>query len=117
MNIQMISSLFVLFSGETDSRRYLPLITAAVYEVMQQLRPEADGSEARLCYLAAAVANLRYVQMFGARETALATYAGNVTRNSDFSHIRFAKQLVLSYRRLCTDLLKEEDFVFTGIRG
>lgn len=118
MNMQMISSLFSLFSGEQDTSAYLPLLTAAVEEVRQELRGDADSTQVRLCYLAAAVANLRYTQMYGAREKALATYAGTIARQSDAAQqLRFAKQLVYSYKGLCADLLCDRDFVFSGIRG
>ena len=118
MNMHTVCSLFTLFSGEDAVESYMPLLTAAVQEVMQELNPDADGSEMRLCYLTAAVANLRYTQMFGAREKALATYAGTIRRVSDAEQqMRFAKQLVYSYRRLCADLLKDPDFVFFGVRG
>lgn len=118
MNLQMIGSLFTLFSGEEDQNKYLPLLMTAVHEVRAQLVPDADGSEVRLCYLAAAIANLRFTQMYGAREKALATYAGTIARQSDGAQqLRFAMHLVQSYRALCRDLLRDEEFVFVGVRG
>lgn len=118
MNLQMIGSLFTLFSGEEDLKKHLPLLMTAVHEVTAQLRTEADGAEVRLCYLAAAIANLRYTQMYGAREKALATYAGTIARQSDGEQqMRFALHLVKSYRSLCSDLLRDEEFVFVGVRG
>ena len=118
MDMQMIYSLFRLFSGEEDTQKYMPLLMTAVQEVKAGLRNAEDIQEVRLCYLVAAVANLRYTQMFGAREKALATYAGTVGRQSDPSHqIHFAEQLVNSYKALCADLLKEKDFFFSAVRG
>lgn len=118
MNMEMIGSLFSLFSGEQDVSAFLPLLMTAVQEVRQELREGADSKEVRLCYLAAAVANLRYTQMYGAQERALATYAGTIARQSDASQqLRFAKQLVYSYKGLCADLIRDREFVFTGIRG
>ncbi len=118
MNMQMIYSLFRLFSGEEDSEKYMPLLLSAIEEIKASLKTQESVTEIRLCYLAAAVANLRYTQIFGAREKALATYAGNLTRESDLSHqIRFAEQLVHSYKALCSDLLKEENFFFAAVRG
>ncbi|MBR1555901.1 MAG: hypothetical protein IJ644_11005 [Oscillospiraceae bacterium] len=118
MNMQMIYSLFRLFSGEQDTQKYMPLLTTAMQEVKASLRNPEDETEVRLCYLAAAVANLRYTQMFGAREKALATYAGTAARQSDPSHqIHFAEQLVHSYKALCSDLVQEKDFFFAGVRG
>ncbi len=119
MNMTMIGSLFTLFSGEEDHETYLPLLVTAVHEVRRKLRNDADADEVRLCYLCAAIANLRYTQMYGAREKALATYAGTIARQSDSEQqLRFAMQLVSSYRALCSDLLcDDEAFVFTGVRG
>ncbi len=118
MNLQMIGSLFTLFSGEEDLKKFLPLLMTAVHEVTAKLRTDADAGEVRLCYLCAAVANLRYTQMYGAREKALATYAGTIARQSDGEQqLRFALHLVNSYRALCSDLLRDEQFVFTGVRG
>lgn len=118
MNMQMIYSLFRLFSGEEDSEKYMPLILSSIEEVKASLKTQESITEIRLCYLAAAVANLRCTQIFGARETALATYAGNLLKESDLSHqVRFAEQLVNSYKALCGDLLKEENFFFSAVRG
>ena len=113
MDMQMIYSLFRLFSGEEDAQKYMPVLTTAIQEVKSSLRSQEDEQEVRLCYLAAAVANLRYTQIFGAQQKALATYAGTAAKESDFSHqIRFAEQLVNSYKSLCHDLIQEENFFF-----
>ena len=118
MHMTMIVSLFALFSGVEDTESYQPLLTAAVQEVTGQLQRKEDAGEVRLCYLAAAIANLHFTQLHGAREKALATYAGTVTRQSDSTQqLRFAEQLVTSYRRLCRDLLKDESFRFIGCGG
>ena len=91
---------------------------SSIEEVKASLKTQESITEIRLCYLAAAVANLRCTQIFGARETALATYAGNLLKESDLSHqVRFAEQLVNSYKALCGDLLKEENFFFSAVRG
>ncbi|MBE6851525.1 MAG: hypothetical protein E7504_07345 [Ruminococcus sp.] len=116
MNMQMIGSLFTLFSGESDIQLHMPLLMTAMHEVTAKLRSGADSGEVRLCYLAAAIANLRYTQMYGARDKALATYAGTIARQSDGEQqMRFALRLVHSYRALCSDLLRDEDFVFVGV--
>jgi len=118
MDMQMIYSLFRLFSGEQDAESYMPLLLTAVEEVKICLENQDNIRDVRLCYLAAAVANLRYTQLYGAREKALATYAGNLSKESDLSHqIRFAEQLVNSYKALCSDLLKEQNFFFFGVKG
>lgn len=118
MNLQMILPLFALFSGEEEAQTFMPLLVTAGEEVRRQLREGADSSDVRLCYLTAAVANLRYTQMYGARDKALATYAGTIARQSDASQqLVFAQQLVRSYRGLCADLLCDRDFVFFGMGG
>lgn len=117
MNMEMVCSLFSLFSGAEDVNRFMPLLIAAIAEVRSQLRPEADGSEIRLCYLSAAVANLRFTHIFGAQDKALATYAGTIARQSDASQqLRFAEHLVSCYRALCADLLRDDRFIFFGMR-
>lgn len=118
MNLTMIGSLFSLFSGEKDVQACLPLLMAAMEEITRKLRRAADAGEVRLCYLAAAIANLRFTEMYGARESALATYAGTASRRSDSSQqLCFARHLVSSYEALCRDLLKDEHFMFTGVGG
>ncbi len=118
MNMEMISALFSLFSGLDDPQTYQPLLMTAVQEVRGSLRPECDDTDARLCYLVAALANLRYVQLCGTREKAMATYAGTIAKESDSSQrLFFAEQLVSSYRGLCCDLLREKKFFFSGIEG
>lgn len=118
MDMQMIYSLFKLFSGEEDARKYTPLLMTAVQEIKSSLLHEEDIQEVRLCYLAAAVANLRYMQLSGAQEKSLVTYAGTVSRESNAEkQIHFAEQLVQSYRALCSDLLKVKNFCFIAVRG
>lgn len=118
MDMQMTASLFTLFSGEKDTHEYLPLLISASYEVKSVLCDSADESDIRLCYLVAAIANLRYTQIYGAREKALATYAGTIARESDAEHqIRFAEQLVNSYRSLCHDLLVETQVFLMSVKG
>ncbi len=119
MNYALLCSLFVLFSGEQDVDYHAALLEAAMYEVRAQLREDADETQARLCYLCAAIANLRYTELYGARDRALVTYAGTVARQPDGEQqLRFARNLVSSYRALCSDLLCDAgSFVFTGVRG
>lgn len=118
MEMQMIFSLFRLFSGEEDTEHYLPLLMSAIQEVKANLKEESDITEVRLCYLVSAIANLRYTQMHGAKEKALATYAGTIARTSNAEQqLLFAEHLVDSYRELCSDLLKERKFFFFSVRS
>ncbi len=116
MDMHMIGSLFSLFSGEQDMQQHMPLLMSAIREVTAKLRTGADGTDVRLNYLAAGIANLRYTQMHGAREKALATYAGTIARQSDDEQqFQFALRLVRSYQALCSDLLCDDEFVFEGV--
>lgn len=118
MNMETVKALFTLFSGETDTVTYLPVLKAAEEEVVRLLREGADRTDVRLCYLAAAVANLRYAQILAAQEKVLATYAGTLPRQSSAEQqIRFARQLVSAYHALCAELVAGDEFVFSGIRG
>ena len=83
MDMDQVKALFTLFSGEEDTTTYQPVIYVAMTEVRQMLREGASETDARLGYLAAAIANLRYTEIFGAREKALATYAGTIARQSE----------------------------------
>lgn len=118
MNLSTVIDLFMMLSGEEDVIRFEPILTASMQEVRQELLDQTSASDTRLNYLAAAIANLRYTQLYGAREKALATFAGTLRRASDYEQqVRFAKQLVYSYRKLCADLLRDCDFLFLGCRG
>lgn len=118
MNMHVIISLFSLFSGENDTDRFFPVLTAAREEVRSVLKENVDTNEIRLCYLAAAVANLRYTEIYGARENALATYAGTITRESDATHqLHFAQQLVKSYQGLCRDLIRDSGAFLLSVKG
>lgn len=114
----MIYSLFQLFSGVEDAEKYMPVLTASVQEVKASLRQPENIQDVRLCYLTASVANLRYLQIFGAQTKALATYAGNVSQESDFTHqVKFAQHLIDCYKSLCADLIQEKNFFFASVEG
>ena len=63
MTVSTINSLFTLFSGETDTEKYSPLVSSAVTQVRNMLREGASSNDIRLDYLCAAVANYRYTQI------------------------------------------------------
>ncbi len=116
MNRETVRSLFSLFSKE-NSDDYQPLVSAAVAEVEGALRPDADKSDVRLCYLAAALANLRYTAILWARGREAATYAGNLPGASDGAQeYAFALRLVQAYKGMCAELIEDRGFLFTGIR-
>ena len=118
MDMNTITSLFSLFSGESDTDRFLPIVTTACEEVRSTLRENADTSATGLCYLAAAVANLRYTEIYFARENTLATYAGTIARESDATQrLHFAQQLVKSYQGLCRELIRDSSAFLLSVKG
>ncbi|MBR3630986.1 MAG: hypothetical protein IKN55_11035 [Oscillospiraceae bacterium] len=117
MDMKMIGGLFTLFSGETDVCGYLPLLNLAAAEVRRALREGADETDVRLCYLAAAVANLRYRQIWGTRAGVTAVYAGTVPAAPDCVKDDMAYRLVAAYKAVCRDMLRDETFFFIGIGG
>lgn len=119
MDADQVASLFGLFAGDAAAAvEYAAILTMAQQEVEQALLPEADSSDARLCYLAAAVAFLRYIQIVAARDRAACTFAGTIAQNTDAEQkYEFALSLVKAYRRLCHSLLEEEEFLFLGVGG
>ena len=71
-----IRSLFLLFAGEEELPDAVqPVLDEAVLEVQQALKDGADEDDARLNWLAAAVAFLRYTEITAARDRAACTFA------------------------------------------
>ena len=109
--------LFLLFSMQQDAAPWQALLEAAADEVRQELRPDADPDDVRLCCYTAAVANLRYRQLTAAQGAVSPTYAGSVPRSRDDTKpCGFAERLVLAYREAAADLLTDRGFVFSGIK-
>lgn len=115
--MKMIGGLFTLFSGETDVSGYLPLLSLAAAEVRRALRDGADDTDVRLCYLAAAIANLRYQEIWGTRDGVTAVYAGTISASPDGVKESMAQRLVSAYRAACKELLRDETFFFIGTGG
>ena len=116
MNLQQVAPIFILFSGERDTAKFQPLLRSAVLEVRAMLRADADVSDERLTYLAAAIANLRHSQMLCAQQTKLYTAAGSVPK-SDGSGNRpvFAQALRDAYLRAAAPLLRDDSFLFAAV--
>ncbi len=117
MNEAQVMLLFGLFAGDdVVPEDYTAIVTMAIQEVTQMLLPDADESDARLCYLAASVALLRYTEITAARDRAACTFAGTIAQNTDATQKRlFALDLVSAYRGLCRSLLVDEFFAFEAI--
>ena len=65
-----IRSLFLLFAGEEELPDAVqPVLDEAVLEVQQALKDGADEDDARLNWLAAAVAFLRYTEITAASDS------------------------------------------------
>ena len=112
-----IRSLFLLFAGEEELPDAVqPVLDEAVLEVQQALKDGADEDDARLNWLAAAVAFLRYTEITAARYRAACTFAGTIVQNTDAAQkLEFAGLLVQAYRRLCRSLLEDETFLFQTV--
>lgn len=116
MDIENVKSLFVLFSSQSDTETYLPLINSAISEVTYSLRDDADPSDTRLEYFAAAIANLRYTQILAAKDKIIHTKNGDLAANGNGSQqLEFAYALVREYRVLVYTLLNDGDFAFFGV--
>ena len=95
---------------------YVHELDEAVLEVQQALKDGADEDDARLNWLAAAVAFLRYTEITAARDRAACTFAGTIAQNTDAAQkLEFAGLLVQAYRRLCRSLLEDETFLFQTV--
>ena len=117
MDIQKITEIFELMTGEENSSDYMKLIYLSMREVDDILRPNADISDLRLCFLCAALAFYRLQQILSARERADVTYAGKVLKESQNTPYSFAKELLRDYVQICSDLLKAQNFTFSSFAG
>lgn len=116
MDIDMIKTMFSMYSGESEPLPYLPLILLAVDEVKKQLRADADCADARLTALCAALANVRYIQSTAARDGLSHTYAGTVAQNANGAEkLDFALKLYSQLRDGCADLLTDREFSFAAV--
>ncbi|MBR4626857.1 MAG: hypothetical protein IKO47_04030 [Ruminococcus sp.] len=116
MNIESVKSLFELFSGE-EAEEYAPFVSLAVRETERMLLPDADTSDIRLDFLAAAIANYRFCRMKASRDRTKATYAGKMLAAGEGSPVGQAAELLREYTQLCSDLIKPQTFVFAGFSG
>ncbi len=118
MNISQITSLFILFSGETDINRYQPLIDSAIAQVSRQLKEGVSSADTRLDYLCAAIANYRYSQLTCVKNKVAYTYAGTADEKGN-SQLEFdlARELMNEYYKAASELLYDDDFIFSGVYG
>ncbi len=101
--------LFLLFACLPSAEKWEPLIQAAISQVQHSLRPGADPDDIRLCYYAAALANLRYRILIGAQGSISPTYAGAVSaERDDATPCSLAQRLADDYRANAADLLRDD---------
>ena len=114
MNIESVKSLFELFSGESQED-YLPLVELAVSEVEGMLFPDADITDIRLAFLAAAIANYRLSRINASRDRTKVTYAGKMLDSSGTQNS--AASLLKDYLQLCSSIIRPKTFIFAGFSG
>lgn len=117
MDFSEITEIFELFTGEENGVEYFRIINLAVYETGMMLRPDADRTDTRLNYLAAAIAYYRFQQILAARERAAVTYAGKVLKESQNTAYEYSKLLMKDYMQICSDLIKPQSFIFSSFSG
>ena len=112
-----VRRLFLMFSQRTDAKDWEPLIEAAVRQVTDQLKPDADASDIRLCFFAAALANLHYRTVIASGGAVSPTYAGAVPASrNDSAPCSFAARLADRFRADCADLLRDESALLMPIK-
>lgn len=116
MNIESVKTLFSLFSGEEAGESNNPLIELAVAEVGRMFLPDADSTDIRLDFLAAALANYRLCQVRSARDRTKVTYAGKML-DPVSDDCAYAEKLLRDYLQLCDELIAPRIFVFSGFSG
>lgn len=115
-----VMQLFALFACLETADPWRGIAEAAVAQTERELREGADRTDVRLCYYAAALANLQYRRLIAAQGALSPTYAGSVrAKRDDTAPCTLAERLCLAYREAASDLLREPasgSFVFRGIR-
>ena len=110
-----VIQLFRLFACTEDIRPWEDLADAAICSVNAQMKPGADPDDVRLCWYAAALANLQYRRMIAAN-AATPTYAGTAgSQRCAEGECALAERFAAAYRNDAADLLKDEAFVFQRV--
>ena len=108
--------LFLLFACLQHAEEWEPLIQSAVQQVTGSLREGADPSDIRLCYYAAALANLRYRTLIAAQGGISPSYAGKLpAERDDGGACALARRLAEDYRANAADLLRDDSAVLLHI--
>ena len=88
MNKETVEALFTLNTG-IGTEAAQPQIAQGIERVTASLREGADGEDIRLCYLAAALAGVAYLQRAAAAP----------------EQLRHMQRLAEAYRTMCGDLI------------
>ena len=108
-----VRRLFLMFACRAATEELEPLIDAAVREVYDELKPDADAGDPRLCYYAAALAGLHYRRIVAAQGAVSPTYAGAVPANRDDRGPCYVSERIAErFRNDCADLLKDDALLF-----
>ena len=116
MNISSVKSLLMLFSGETSVDIYDPVTELSIAQVEDMLKEDADPTDVRLEFLAAAVAYHRIQLISYSRDRGKYTYAGKMLSEAE-STLQYSEKLLRDYFCLCSPLIKPQDFAFIGFAG
>lgn len=111
--IDTVMSLFKLFSGQEVEKNEAFIIIARD-ELTKIVIPEAMETDERVNFLCAAIANYRYQQAKSASDRTTYTYAGGMEKNTDYSPLAFAENMLKDYFNMCSDIIKPKNFVFMG---
>ena len=113
MNIETVKSLFSLFSGEEDCRKFMPVIELAIAETEKMLVSDEAALDLRADYLCAAFANYRYCQINSAKDRTMSAAAGMLlTTPENSGTLKYAGKLLSDYIDLCSDIVKSGTFMF-----
>ncbi len=113
INVDLVQTLFNLFSGQ-KSENDNDFIIIAKLETEEMLLPGTDGTDARVSFLCAAIANYRYQQAKAAADSSMYTYAGEMVQAKKNTPLAFAESMLRDYYQLCRKIIKPQNFVFMG---
>lgn len=102
-----VEKLFLYYVGDTRETEFDPLLDIAISETEQLLRDDADRTDTRLPYLAAALALQQYRKMMAVRDRTIYTPTGTAAVTpSNSEMLEAAASLVREHMALCASLLK-----------
>ncbi|MDO4864334.1 MAG: hypothetical protein Q4A05_09220 [Ruminococcus sp.] len=115
INVNNVNTLFELFSGESADSEWAPVVTMAVSEVTAMLLPDADDTDTRLEFLAAAVANYRTQEIKLSSGKAEYEYVGKMSSGGVRASLTGAETLMREYVQMCSGLINAKTFIFETI--